>query len=73
MRNAVRFFVLAPLLAAVLTAPGCAGWNWSRMRGEGFQDEMATWSGKLRADEREGSPLGWSQKALEVERNLGYH
>lgn len=48
--------------------------NWLFPRGEGFNDEMSTWSRNLRKQEKSnGTPLGTSEKALEIERNLGYH
>jgi hypothetical protein len=59
------------ILLCLVSAQGC---NWTIPRGEGFnKDEMSTWSQNLRKEEKsEGTPLGTSNKALEIERNLGY-
>ena len=61
------------LLGICLLAQGC-GWNWAKLRGEGFNDEMTTSGQHLRQrqEKSDGSPLGTSNKALEIERNLGY-
>ena len=58
------------LLSLSLTLGGCS-WDWSKLRGEGFTDENAGWSRGLRKGDGDSSPLGTSQKALEIERNLG--
>jgi hypothetical protein len=63
----------APLLAMVLWMLTSQGCNWTLPRGEGFHDEMADWSQNVRKqDHSDGTPLGTSSKALEIERNLGY-
>lgn len=63
-----------PAAAALLCLLSSQGCNWSIPRGEGFnEDEMSNWSQNLRKQEKsEGTPLGTSSKALEIERNLGY-
>jgi len=67
----VRLAVAAPLLIALCGIGGC-GLNWQKLRGEGFTDSMSSWSANLRGGETSGSPLGTSEKALQIERNLGY-
>ena len=58
------------LLLCCLVGQGC---NWTLPRGEGFTDEMSSWSRNLRPKEKsDDTPLGTSNKALEIERNLGY-
>jgi hypothetical protein len=60
-------------LGMLLAAFFMSGCNWTIPRGEGFHDEMSTWSKSVRQQEKsDGSPLGTSNKALEIERNLGY-
>ena len=67
-----------PRWAAVLLVGGCllsqgCSWNWAKLKGEGFSDEMSQTGQYLRQHEKsDGSPLGTSNKALEIERNLGY-
>lgn len=58
------------ILLCFLSVQGC---NWTLPRGEGFNGEMSTWSQNVRPQEKsDGTPLGTSSKALEIERNLGY-
>jgi len=60
------------LLCACCFSGGCT-WDWGKLKGEGFNDEMSGWSQNLRRQEKsDGTPLGTSNKALEIERNLGY-
>jgi len=61
------------MLCWCLFSTGCS-WNaWRSLQGEGFHDEMAGTSKNLRNQkESDGTPLGMSQKAREIESNLGY-
>lgn len=64
-RCAKAWVALAAL--AVLSLGGCA-WNW---RGEGFGDESAGWTGKLRPPADESKFSGLDARSREIERNLG--
>ena len=65
----LRRLALAVLLSLPLS--GC-GWNWTKLRGDGLDDSLSGEGKNLRQSESAGTPLGTSQKALEIEQNLGY-
>jgi hypothetical protein len=57
-------------LVLLLALPGCAAWN---VRGEGFRDkDSAQTFQKLRPAEPGGEAFGFSNKAKQIERELGY-
>lgn len=69
-RPCLGMLAAAVILLGSMLSPGC---NWNIPRGEGFHDEMSSWSKNVRQQEKsDGTPLGTSNKALEIERNLGY-
>ena len=60
----------AVLLALSLIPAGCAGTD---VRGSKFpEDDLSTLSGKVRPPEPGNQPAGMSNKAMQIERDLGY-
>jgi hypothetical protein len=58
------------LIVACLSASGCTGWN---LRGEPFsQDELTTLPQQFRTTDPDGEAFTFSNKARQIERNLGY-
>lgn len=48
----------------------CKGWN---LRGDGFaDDDLARMPQQMRPKEPDGQPYGFSNKARQIESNLGY-
>ncbi len=59
------------VLIVCLGLAGCARWN---LRGEQFQeDDFSTLPKRLRPVESGGETWGASNKAIQIERNLGFH
>ncbi len=57
-------------MIACLVLPGCAKVN---LRGESFkEDELSGTVRQLRPRDQNAEPWGVSNKALQIERNLGY-
>jgi len=68
-RNSRRSRWLLAVAILLLSAVGCARWNW---RGKGFDDnDSSAWARKMRppADEKQFS--GLDARSQEIERNLG--
>jgi hypothetical protein len=67
-RNARCFLAAASLVA--LSLSGCAGWD---MRGDSFrEDELSSTCRQLRPKEPSGETWGFSNKAMQIERDFGY-
>jgi len=58
-------------LGLAVLVGGCRT-HLAELQGEGFDDQLSGWSSRLRPEQSDGTPLGASRKALEVERNLGF-
>jgi hypothetical protein len=71
MKCLLRTTLHAALLALALFVSGCQ-WNKQTLLGEGFNDELTGASKQMRRGKSDGTALGASQKALDIEENLGY-
>ena len=67
----VRIGLTVVLAGLMLVSGGCKSWSWTALRGEGLTDELAEWSSGLRPKSSD-TAAGTSEKARQIERNLGY-
>jgi hypothetical protein len=63
---------LSRLLLLVLIAGACAaGCQKVDLRGDGYNDGTADWTGRMRTPTSKGQMSGLDGRAQEIERNLG--
>jgi hypothetical protein len=67
-RHPIHRWPLAIIVVLGLSLPGCCRWNW---RGNGYHDASAHWAENLRPTTTKGQ-AGLDQRAVDIERNLGY-
>ncbi len=66
----LRQWACVVVLLLVAGTAGCQSWN---LRGEGFaEDEFSSMPKRLRPFEPGSEAFGVSNKALQIERNLGF-
>ena len=59
------------LLLALIAAACASGCNKFDLRGDGYNDGTADWTGRLRTPTTKGQMSGLDGRAQEIERNLG--
>ena len=65
-KNCRPYLFLSLILIAT---SGCA--SWDQLRGENFTDREARWGESMRSAGPEGELWGFSEKARQIERNVG--